>query len=118
MKNDKLLTFTLVFPSTPWEGGIRRPSCRPGGGHTKSNKGVPQIILVDEAIPVLVHDGEGLWKGEVGWSAQEKLSGGTQEIGLWTGENEILGFREHEGHEIESQKSARQFLKTLGIELP
>lgn len=33
------------------------------GQRTKSSKGVPQIILVDEAIPVLVHDGEGLWKG-------------------------------------------------------
>lgn len=30
------------------------------GGRTKSSKGVSQIILVNEAIPVLVHDGEGL----------------------------------------------------------
>lgn len=99
MKNDKLLTFSVVIPSTPQEGGIRRPSCRSsgGGGHTKSSKGVPQIILVDEAIPVLVHDGEGLWKGAFGWSAQEKLGGGAQEIGLRTRENGILGlgFREH-----------------------
>lgn len=98
MKNDKLLTFSVVPPSAPQASGIRRPSCTPSGGggrHTKSSKGVPQIILVDEAIPVLVHDGEGLWKGAVSWSAQEKLGGGAQEIGLWTGGNGILGFREH-----------------------
>lgn len=27
---------------------------------TQGSKGVPQVLLVDEAIPVLVHDGEGL----------------------------------------------------------
>lgn len=27
---------------------------------TQGSKGVPQVLLVDEAVPVLVHDGEGL----------------------------------------------------------
>lgn len=74
MENGKLVTFSMAPPPGPRGRGMDPPAGLEGQ-RTKSSKGVPQVILVDEAIPVLVHDGEGLWKEVVGWSAQEKSGG-------------------------------------------
>ena len=77
-----------------------------GGGagrRTKSRKGVPQVILVDEAIPVLIHDGEGLQKGGdclvspgeiVGSSPRDCAKGwGKWDSGIFKEHRGILGIR-------------------------
>lgn len=67
----------------------------PEGQRTESSKGVPQIVLVDEAVPVLVHDGEGLRKGG-GWLVRAGEISGRSPRGWATGEGGV-GFWDFQG---------------------
>lgn len=80
----------MVPPAGPHGRGMDPPAGLEGQ-RTKSSKGVPQIVLVNEAISVLVHDGEGLWKGggwlvssgKIGGQEPKRLGQGVREVGFW-----------------------------------